>query len=70
MDGAAHLDRGAFGEEGAKSKQSSQACGQDHGFIVLKKLTTVYSNRMLGLVTHTIIIKIIGSRFLWIYVRS
>lgn len=66
MDGAAHLDGGAFGEEGAKSKQSSQACGQEHGFIVLKKLIlniTVYSNRMfmLGLVTH---------RFLWIYVRS
>jgi hypothetical protein len=64
VDGAAHLDGGAFGEEGAKSKQSSQACGQEHGFIVLKKLKlniTVYSNRMLGLVTH---------RFLWIYVRS
>ena len=66
MDGAAHLDGGAFGEDGAKSKQSSQACGQEHGFIVLKKLKlnitdTVYSNRMLGLVTH---------RFLWIYVRS
>ena len=67
MDGAAHLDGGAFGEEGAKSKQSSQACGQEHGFIVLKKLTTLlgFSNRMLRLVTHIDIY-----RFLWIHVRS